>query len=55
MLKITPENKKDVFFLLDQYSGWLEKQGYIDSDWWVDGNPVFDFMKEVLAHDHSNK
>lgn len=32
--------------LLDAYSRWLEKKGYMDSDWWTEGNTVEEFLSE---------
>jgi hypothetical protein len=34
--------------LLTQYSVWLEKKGYIDSDWWSEEPCTVDqFLKEL--------
>jgi hypothetical protein len=38
------ENEKEK--LLKEYSHWLEKKGYIDSDWWSENpNTVESFLK----------
>jgi len=34
------ENEK----LLTEYSKYLEKRGYMDSDWWAEGNTVEAFL-----------
>lgn len=30
--------------VLTEYSKYLEKRGYMDSDWWSEGNTVEDFL-----------
>lgn len=30
--------------LLTEYSKWLEKNGYLDSDWWCEENTVEEFL-----------
>jgi hypothetical protein len=30
--------------LLTEYSKYLEKRGYMDSDWWCEENTVEDFL-----------
>jgi hypothetical protein len=34
--------------LLDAYSRWLEKKGYMDSDWYTEGNTVQEFLDERM-------
>ncbi len=30
--------------VLTEYSKYLEERGYMDSDWWCEGNTVEDFL-----------
>ena len=35
--------------LLEEYSRWLEKQGYVDADWWAEDRAVDSFLRERKA------
>lgn len=39
---------KEVTDILEAYSRWLEKHGYMDSDWYTEGNTVDEFIKDSV-------
>lgn len=43
-MNLTPEQQE----LLEDYSRWLEKHGYLDSDWWVEELTAIDaYQKDI--------
>jgi len=44
LIKDKPEEVENI---LDDYSRWLEKRGYMDSDWWAEGEgTILEYLTE---------
>lgn len=41
-------NKEEIYNLLDKYSDWLHKEGYIDSDYYTEEPHAVDAFMETL-------